>query len=357
MQQPRLQPLIALALGLSLFASGTAHAICSGRFLNPATDICWTTAFPITWNSKVLFGGDQPDSDSSPKDAPGCHCGAKYGLPVGFFEPTMVVDVSTDPYCTPSLGGKIIDSIGLPGDVEGTVAMQPGNPGHNKAFYHYVAYINPIMALMQGFSDNPCLYHAPWNMLDSSAWNPAYPDDQLSAILNPDAFLYGSLPAVLAGIPHGVCSTLGTNDAACMNLRRWAHWSVGFNGNTYPLTGSIDTHNSPASTAMVIAKRALTTQHRTLRAWGTSGATGLCGYYPQPFMDDTDYKINMTFPLPQEKIDGRCGQALGASTLLWSAGHTWPVTGEDMSFMVFKKRDCCMAVGDLVDNAASAVQQ
>lgn len=337
---------LILALGLELGGAGAASATCSGRFMNPLTDICWRCVFPLRIGSHVVWRDPYEPGNEPYNDLPlTCTCGNTVGLGTEMWEPSHQVDISSDPYCMPSLGGISMNPVGLPGDVTGMVAMKSGKPGQQNSFYHYIAYRNPIMVAMQFMSDNPCLEHKPFDALDFSAANPAWGDDQLAAILNPDAFLYGNLAAVLIGIPHGVCSTLGTGDPACTTLRMLAHWSVGFNGTTYPLTGSNDTDVSPISTSMNIAKRAFTVQHRTFRVWGTSGLDGMCGYYPQPFMDDNDYKLSMTYPLPEtEPIAGRCCQAFGASTMVWGAGHTWPVTGEDMSYVVFKRRDCCMGV-------------
>lgn len=384
---------LALIALWTALASGDAAAKCSGRFLNPVSDICWRCVFPLRLSGVKIFGKDQDDNDSSSNTKLICNCGPKWvGLPVGYFEPHYMVDVTTDPYCTPSLGGKVIGNVGLPGDAQGTVAMKPGNPGRNSSFYHYVLYKNPILVLMGAFSDNPCLDQSVFDVLQFSAVNPTWANDQLATILSPDAFLYGGLGAILTGIPVGVCATVGGDNGACLALRRMAHWTVGFNGQTYPLTGANSNDLSSVSTAHAIMKRALTLGHRTLTIWGTSGSRGMCGYYAEPFFDTTDIKVQMTFPsaetagwfgsggaanaadfdkftaaigeaaqrsgdassgppnltsLSGTEGAGRCCHALEASTLPWSLGRTWAFSGEDMSFMVFQKRDCCMAGGSI----------
>lgn len=338
-----------LLVALAIFSALPVEAKCSGKFINPLTDICWRCVFPLRFGSAVVMGNDQDDSASSNDNSLVCNCGPNWiGISTSFWEPSHMIDISTDPYCTPSLGGDIIGDVGFPADGRGGIQNMTEAPGQQEMFYHYVTYRNPILAAMQFLSDNPCIDHAPFDILDFSAVNPAWSDANLSAIFNPDSFLYGTLAAVLTGIPVGVCSTFDTRNVACLNLRRWSHWSVGFNGGTYPLQGTLAT-NSTLSASMNIAKKAFTLQHRTLRVWGMSGSSGMCGYYPQPFLDDTDYKLSMTYPRAQtDPINGKCCQPFGASTLLWGAGRTWPVTGEDMSYMVFRKRDCCMAGGEVI---------
>ncbi len=76
--------------------------------------------------------------------------------------------------------------------------------------------------------------------------------------------------------------------------------------------------------------------------WSASGKAGMCGYYPQILMDKTQYKYQMTYPVPQTtKIAGQCCQPFGRSTILWEAGKEFPVKGEDFSYLIFRKRDCC----------------
>jgi len=334
-----------------LLAPTAADATCSGKFMNPLTDICWSCVFPLRFGNAIIMGADQLDNDSSSSNNLVCACGPQWiGVPVGFWEPSHLVDVSTDPYCTPSLGGNIIGNVGLPADAVGTQSSLRSNMGLNYTFYHYTTYRNPILFAMQFLSDNPCIDKSPFDILDFSAVNPTWTDDRLGAIFSPDSFLYGTLATILTGIPVGTCSTFDTGDPLCMNLRRYAHWSVGFNGQTYPLSGALFGTHSTLSAASNIAKKAFTFQHRTMRVWGTSGAAGLCGYYPQLMIDDTDYKISMVFPKSEtQPILGRCCQPFGASTLVWGMGSTWPITGEDMSYAVFKKRDCCMAAASVTD--------
>ena len=256
-----------------------------------------------------------------------------------------MIDISSDPYCAASLNGLKIN-LHLPGDAQGDSSAEVGSGQGDvqKMAKHYILYKNPIMAAIGAFSDNPCLDKSPFDILAFSAVNPAWMDPALSTILNPDSFLYGSLAAVLSAIPVGTCSTLDDNDPTCNWIRRTAHWSVGFNGATYPLQGELDGRSNTISASMNIAKRAFALGQRTLTIWGGSGDAGMCGYYPKPLIDDTDYKLTMVGPA-QEKpgLDGRCCQPFGASTLLWGAGKFWPITGENQSYVVFRKRDCCMA--------------
>jgi len=69
----------------------------------------------------------------------------------------------------------------------------------------------------------------------------------------------------------------------------------------------------------------------------------LCGPYFLPVMDKQAYKAELTYPIPATEQDlGRCCQPLGRSTIVWGAGKEYPVRGEDFSFLLFRKRNCCV---------------
>ena len=83
--------------------------------------------------------------------------------------------------------------------------------------------------------------------------------------------------------------------------------------------------------------------HRELIAWGWHGSRGLCGPYFLPQMDKTAYKTQLTYPIPNTaKDEGLCCQPFGRTTVIWGAGKEFPVRGEDFSYMLFRKRNCCV---------------
>ena len=83
--------------------------------------------------------------------------------------------------------------------------------------------------------------------------------------------------------------------------------------------------------------------HRELIAWGWHGTPGLCGPYFLPVMDKAAYKTQLTHPIPStSKEAGKCCQPFGRQTVTWGAGKEYPVRGEDFSFILFRKRNCCV---------------
>ena len=95
--------IFVVLLSFTLLGQSNVHASCVGRFVNPLTDICWRCLFPLTIAGvQVSKGEDTP----SPKQ-PLCHCKnpPRVGIPISFWEPVRLVDVTRTPYCMVNLGG------------------------------------------------------------------------------------------------------------------------------------------------------------------------------------------------------------------------------------------------------------
>jgi conjugal transfer pilus assembly protein TraU len=59
-------------------------------------------------------------------------------------------------------------------------------------------------------------------------------------------------------------------------------------------------------------------------------------------MDKTHYKMQMVYPIPNTLKDGsQCCQPYGRTTMIWGAGKSFPVSGEDFAYQIFRKRNCC----------------
>src|SRR3546814_640270 len=97
-------PAIASAAGID----GTPGK-CTGKFVNPVTDVCWSCLFPLSVGGLKIFPSDRPDTDNP--DLPICACGSplpRIGVAMGFWEPVRLADVTMKPWCFASLGGKKI---------------------------------------------------------------------------------------------------------------------------------------------------------------------------------------------------------------------------------------------------------
>ena len=92
-----------------------SEAICSGRMINPITDVCWDCMFPITVGSIPVVPSSRPDTENP--SSPLCTCPAppplflRVGLSIGWWEPSRLADVTMQPYCFPNLGGFVMPGV------------------------------------------------------------------------------------------------------------------------------------------------------------------------------------------------------------------------------------------------------
>ncbi|EAJ4838564.1 conjugal transfer protein TraU, partial [Campylobacter jejuni] len=76
--------------------------------------------------------------------------------------------------------------------------------------------------------------------------------------------------------------------------------------------------------------------HRELILWESAGQLGLCGEYPMPIWRKSSYRLQILAPVPHPM-----GMGIGQSGILWSFAKNYPVAGDNFTFMVFKKKECC----------------
>jgi conjugal transfer pilus assembly protein TraU len=108
------------------------------------------------------------------------------------------------------------------------------------------------------------------------------------------------------------------------------------------MTGHVSAHVGDVQASVLLAERMTAKMHRQLTTFSGAGSQGLCGYYPLPIMDKTHYKLQMVYPVPNTQKDaGQCCQPYGRTTMIWGAGKSFPVSGEDFSYQIFRKRNCC----------------
>lgn len=323
---------ILLAATLVFSQSANAGLDCQGKFPNLVTDICWSCAFPMKFGAGPLslpISTGQEDTPD-PGGSPVCACGLNVGLKVSFWEPVRHVDVVRKPFCLSAMGGVEIN----PGfDAPHGTQTKKDHAG-TSSFYQAHWYVDPVMVVVGAVLDSPCLEQNVFDLAYLTELDPLWNDDEMTSILNPDSYLFGNLVARLACGADCVASTVGFGS----NL---LFWCAGCQGSMYPLNGHVATHIGGVQASSLIVSRLISKMHREGLMWAANGDAGLCGYYPQMLMDKTNYKYQMHFPLAQNKINGKCCQPLGRTSILWGAGKEIPGVGEDFAYMIFRKRNCC----------------
>tara|TARA_R110000772_G_scaffold15072_74_gene43912 strand:+ start:4595 stop:5413 length:819 start_codon:yes stop_codon:yes gene_type:complete len=232
----RLKPVwLLLVLAFSLLVSAPARADagpgrCTGKFVNPITDICWSCLFPLSIGALDIWPSSRPD----PKNPtlPVCLCGLRPGIAMGFWEPVRLADVSMKPWCFVNLGGLKIDpgfDIGYR-SISGPSAIGGASQYYSSWHVHWYAY--PLIYWMEIVADFLCLEAGSVDILYISEIDPLWQDSELTAIINPEAVLFAN-PLALAACAADCVS-------ATVNLPRdELFWCAGCQGSMYPMNGNV----------------------------------------------------------------------------------------------------------------------
>ena len=315
---------------LSVF-SLSIQANCVGKFVNPITDVCWKCVFPITiMGLDVMRGNPSPQAPRTPI----CVCNRPPlnipvpGIPVGFWEPVRLVDVTRTPYCLVNMGGISVASSGVNyrGDVE-----ENTDDGTHHSFYQVHWYVYPIMYWLEVLTDFVCLENMLIDLAYLTELDPLWNDDEKSFILNPEAVLFGNIIAQAACAADCLASSvnLPINEL---------FWCSGCQGGLYPFTGTLNDHSGGVQASLLITARFMAKLHRELLLWGTYGKDGLCSKYPMPIIKKSQYRLQMTYPIPTAN---NC-YPLGHTEAFWQAGKEYPYNGSDFGYLVWRRRDCCL---------------
>lgn len=344
--------LIFLALLLGMIGASHAESVtCKGKFINPVTDICWSCAFPLRLAGLGILTMGQEDNGTS-NNGIFCACGLEVGVPLGFWEPIRMVETVREPYCFPSLGGMKLD-IDINSTTTGGIILREGAHGRTgvdkgvgsnpTSFYQAHWYINPIWAWLEVLTDHPCIETGTFDLAYFTEVDPLWHDSKKTFLINPEAALFANMVAQLACPVDCIAATAGfpLNEL---------FWCAGCQGNLFPLDGWVSAHVGGVQASSLITARMIAKMHREGLIFSGSGSQGMCGVYWDPIMDKRNYKTQMVHPVAQtKKILGRCCQPIGRSTMVWGAGKEFPYRGEDFTYMIFRKRDCCSGGFSLSD--------
>lgn len=169
---------------LLMLLTGLANQVlsapgCVGRFTNPITDVCWKCMFPLTIAGVSVVPSGEPDTASATSFLPICWCKRSAvplpvpGIPISYWEPARLVDVTKSPMCMVALGGFSVGNApqkGMRDDTDGS------------AFYHVHWYIYPVLHWLELLMDFGCMEMASIDVAYLTEFDPLWSDDTKSII-------------------------------------------------------------------------------------------------------------------------------------------------------------------------------
>ena len=323
--------LICTVATLILISINVNAEPCVGKFVNPLTDICWSCLFPLKIGDMTVYSGGREDT-KNPSGIP-CICERKGvpvpGLPVSFWEPARLADVTRTPYCMVGLGGfQMMKSI----KKHGGVARKANNDALRHSFYHVHWYVYPVMYWLELLTDFLCLEQASIDVGYMSEFDPLWSNDELNAIVNPEAILFANHAAQPACGADCMAANVGFPLDSLF-------WCAGCNGSLYPFGGFVEHHKSAVEAAVLIVERTIARLTRAGLIWDT--VTNICKKTIGLKVKKTQYKLQMTFPIPSTKGKLACNP-FGRSASIWGSGKEIPGNGEDFGFLIWRKKRCCV---------------
>lgn len=332
-----------IVLLLILPISAHANITCQGRFVNPISDICWSCLLPISIGPVKVGGGVAPRKrDTKNPSSPLCMCMKKGtpipGITLGFWEPVRMIDITRTPYCMVGLGGMSIGPASADRISSYSRATSKKHTHHN-SFYHVHYYIYPLIYWLELITDLICLEKGTFDVAYLSEFDPTWNDPKLQTLMNPEAFLFGNIAAQAACAVDCAVSTLDKGLDS-------AFWCAGCYGNMYPLSGANADHVGGIQSSSLYAARIIAKMHKTGLAKETSTSENkfpkagnrICRKVISFKIKKSQYKLQLAYPTSKTTLG--CWP-IGLSDMIYSAFKEYPHDGQDWSYVVWRKKNCC----------------
>lgn len=305
--------------------------------VNPITDICWECLFPI------YFGG----LNVTPKhkdfvkhtEKPICTCAGtppKVGVPLSFWEPLHLVDVTTHAYKLVGLGGVKLSLETI--NNRGCIGIVSDGPTQH-SYYHVHYYKYPIFALLDIFTDFLCIQKSELEIPYMSEFDITWNDESTALILSGEAALFANPAAQMSCMADCLSSNLQKPQDSLF-------WCAGCQGSLYPFTGHVAHHVGPLQASSLLVHRFLAKWHRSMQIEGFEEGN-FCETKFQPIIKKSNYKTQIVHPIPATK--GPCN-SLGTSDVLWGWNKSFPGRGDEFVYLIWQKKHCCL---DMTVPAAS----
>lgn len=316
-----------------LYSSVTfAGTHCTGHFVNPITDICWRCLLPLSIGGAKVTGGIAPDTKNPRLPIEFCQMklGYRVGLNIGYWEPFALADITPTPFCLVNLGGVQVP-IGHFGRGGRAAPMRAGH----QAFYYVHWYKYPVIYWLQLVMSIGCQQTGEFDIAYLSELDPAWNNDELNFIFNPEAVLFANPVTQMAC----AADSLAANAHLPLDA---LFWCAGSQGSLYPMSGTVMDERSPLQTSLLLTERAAFKLHRlgAIPESSPDAGTGkdgpICTEHYSAFLPKSRYRYQLVNPTAAAKA---C-YPFGHTTATWEGGHVSPSDSGDSGYLIWRKRNC-----------------
>lgn len=322
---------ILLALTFTLVSTEVA-AICNKRFLNPITEVCWDCIFPISIGAINLnLGTSRPDTQN--QSFPLCICPGippRLGLSIGLWEPARLVDVANEAGCFVNMGFDM--DFGLLSLGKSSATQHNGGSTGSSWQAHY--YFYPLISWLGVIVDGLCMQNAQFDVAYISEIDPLWQDAELNNLINPEAILFAN------PIAQAACSADCVRASSGNLPMDQLFWCTGCGGSIYPIQGDVAAHVGGVMASQVVATKMVARMHRLLIARQTASTSALCQTRSQPVIQKSQYRMQITRPVPKTSGRYACGP-IGFSSQYIDRLREFPFKGESFGWLFWRKRNCC----------------
>lgn len=315
------------AIGL-LTVSAFSSSQCTGHFINPITDICWSCLFPLSIGNATVVSGHNPDTNNPSVPVQLCPMtvGWRLGLAIGYWEPFAVTDVTRAPYCLVNLGGIQVNIAGSKHNGS-SESSQSGTMG---AFYQVHWYKYPLIMWLNIITSLSCLQTGDYDIGYLSELDPTWDDDELGFLLSPEDSLFANPAAQLACVADAISATSGSAQDALF-------WCMGAQGSSYPLTGSTSAEYSPLQNSVLMSERMDYKLHRMGLVKDSIGKNNeVCHQKYTPIIPKNRYRYELMNPT----ADSDSCHTFGHPVASWQEGKLKPNDKGNYGYLIWRKRNC-----------------
>jgi conjugal transfer pilus assembly protein TraU len=313
---------------------------------NMTSDICWDCFYPISIGGSVQ--GDQSripiDHASSTCTCPGRFFGEETeGPTLGMWQPTHVMELVREPYCSPIMdeklqssdtgsgGGSWASRLGTWGSI-GTGSSGVNNNNQPEAYYNAHFFAFPVGLILDMFENAVCVSDAGYSAtpLYMSEIDPMWNDPELSIYTTLEAYLFNNPIALMACIEDGIQTSL-------YQPNPYLFWCAGTWGGLYPFTGFTTQQGSPPRDSSLTGARLLAHMGRLGLASRSYGDGAVCTDVPVPIFPKLQYRLQMLYPIAERQDN----HWIGETTWTWGEWRNIPAVGEDFVYLVWTYHECC----------------